>query len=344
MPDASGRPGQAWLQRAWYSPRAPWLLVPFALLYRLAVATRGACHATGLLRGGSAGVPVLVVGNISVGGTGKTPLTLWLAERLRGRGFHIGIATRGFGGRARHARMVEAAADPAEFGDEPVLLARRSGCPVCVAASRLDAARLLVAKGCDLVLCDDGLQHLALRRDMEIAVVDAARGLGNGWMLPAGPLREPAQRLGKVDLVVLNGAGSPQLGVPARALVRMSLEPGDAVALVDGRHQGLDEFRGKSVQAYAGIGNPGRFFAMLRARGIACTEHEFPDHHPFVAGDFASGNDPILMTEKDAVKCARFADARMWAVPVTAHLPAPDADRLLGAVFARLPLGGSVRA
>jgi len=220
------------------------------------------------------------------------------------------------------------------------LLARRSGCLVCVAPSRLDAARELVARGCNVILCDDGLQHLALQRDLEIAVVDATRGLGNGWMLPAGPLREPARRIGEVDLVVVNGSGAPFPGVPADRLLRMVLEPDAAVSLLGKDRAPLESFRGRPVHAFAGIGNPGRFFAMLRGLGIECREHPFDDHYRFEPGDFATGDDdPILMTEKDAVKCDRFADRRMWYVPVTARLPDADAARLLGRVSARLSGG-----
>ena len=347
MPDRGLR---GWLERAWYSAHAPWTLRPLAGLYRLVVAVRRACYAAGLFRSGHPGVPVVVIGNISVGGAGKTPLTLWLARRLGAQGLSVGIATRGYGGATRLARVVAPDADPLEFGDEPVLLARRSGGLVCVARRRLDAARKLAASGCQLILCDDGLQHLALRRDFEIAVVDATRGVGNGWMLPAGPLREPVRRLQEVGLVVLNGSESPDLGVPAARIVHMGLQPGAARSLTSDAQARLGEFRGRPVHAFAAIGNPGRFFAMLRANGIQVTEHAFADHHPFESRDFATGDDnPILMTEKDAVKCARFADLRMWYVPVTALLPEEDAERLLGAVrihlaAASLPGGDQVSA
>ena len=323
----------SWLERAWYSDRAPWLLRPLAWIFQLVVAVRRMLYSLRVLPSGHPGVPVIVIGNISVGGTGKTPLTLWLAGQLALKGLKAGIATRGYGGATRRARMVAPDADPREFGDEPVLLARRAGCLVCVGASRLDAARELVSKGCQVILCDDGLQHLALRREMEIAVVDAARGLGNGWMLPAGPLRESARRLAEVDMVVLNGPESPDLRVSAASIVRMVLEPG-AVRSVAGNSQArLDDFRGRRVHAYAGIGNPERFFAMLRANGIGFVAHGFADHHQYELRDFMTGDDdPILMTEKDAVKCAPVADGRMWYVPVTAQLPEVDAAQLLGLV------------
>jgi tetraacyldisaccharide 4'-kinase len=315
-----------------------------ALVFRMLVAARSALYALGIFPSGHPGVPVIVIGNISVGGTGKTPLTLWLAGQLESQGLKVGIATRGYGGATRRARMVAADAQPQDFGDEPVLLAR-AGHLVCVAARRLDAARELVARGCNVVLCDDGLQHLALNRDLEIAVVDAARGLGNGWMLPAGPLRDPARRIGMVDMVVLNGTQSPQLAVAADSLVRMELEPGAVRALAGNRQQQLDAFRAGPVHAYAAIGNPERFFGMLRAQGIGVTAHPFPDHHAYAAGDFATGDDlPILMTEKDAVKCAAVADGRMWYVPVTARLSQADAARLLGVVGSVIAGGGKAGA
>jgi tetraacyldisaccharide 4'-kinase len=337
MPDAL--PG-SWIERAWYSGRAPWPLRPLSWIFQLVVTVRRKLYAVGLLPSGHPGVPVIVIGNISVGGTGKTPLTLWLAGQLAARGLKVGIATRGYGGATRNARLVPPGADPLEFGDEPVLLARRSGCLVCVATNRLDAARELVANGCQAILCDDGLQHLALRRDLEIAVVDATRGLGNGWMLPAGPLRESVRRLARVDMVVLNGTQSPVLDVSADRVVRMELEPGTAHSVAGHRLAGLDGFRAGPVHAFAAIGNPERFFSMLRANGIELRAHPFADHHPYDASDFATGDAyPILMTEKDAVKCVRIADERMWYVPVTARLPEADAARLLGVVAARLAGG-----
>jgi tetraacyldisaccharide 4'-kinase len=280
-----------------------------------------------------------------VGGTGKTPLVLWLAGRLAARQLKVGIATRGYGGATRRARLVAPQADAQEFGDEAVLLARRAGCLVCVAASRLDAARELVANGCQVVLCDDGMQHLALRRDLEIVVVDGARGLGNGWMLPAGPLRESAGRIGKADLVVLNGSQSPALGASAERIVHMQLEPGAVCSLAGARQAQLDDFRARPVHAFAGIGNPERFFTMLRAHGIELTAHPLADHHQYVARDFATGDDnPILMTEKDAVKCARIADGRMWYVPVAAQLSEADTARLLGRVGTLLTGGAKTGA
>jgi tetraacyldisaccharide 4'-kinase len=337
MPDATLR---EWLQRRWYSTGAPWLLRPLSWVFQVVVAARHALYRAGIFPSGHPGVPVIVIGNISVGGTGKTPLTLWLASQLALKGLKVGIATRGYGGSTRRARMVAPEADPGEFGDEPVLLARRSACLVCVAASRLEAARELVARGCQVILCDDGLQHLALRRDMEIAVVDAARGVGNGWMLPAGPLREAARRLAQVDMVVLNGTQSPALEVSALRTVRMVLEPGTVCSLAGSREAPLDDFRATRVHAYAGIGNPERFFTMLRASGLGLIAHPFADHHRYVVADFVTGDAyPILMTEKDAVKCAAVADQRMWYVPVTAHVAATDRARLLGAVDAVLAGG-----
>jgi tetraacyldisaccharide 4'-kinase len=245
----------------------------------------------------------------------------------------VGIATRGHGRRGRGTHWVTADSDPLAVGDEPVLLAQRSGAPVCVAARRLEAARMLRARGCELILCDDGLQHLALRRDLGIVVVDGQRGFGNGALLPAGPLREPADRLRGFDLIVINGQQAPP-GLPAHsAVLRMSLNPGGARALRGAARQGLEAWRGQSVHAVAGIGHPQQFFASLRAAGIDVQEHAFADHHRFCARDFDFGDRrSIVMTEKDAVKCQAFADSRMWVVPVTAGFSPTDAARLLAAV------------
>ena len=277
-------------------------------------------------------VPVLVVGNIAVGGTGKTPLVLWLAGFLASRGWRPGVVCRGYGGQAsRWPQQVRADSDPAMVGDEAVLLASRSGCPVVACGPRrVQAARALAELAeCDLVISDDGLQHLALDRDLEIAVVDGERRHGNGRCLPAGPLREPAGRLRSVDLVVSNGPA-------ARGEFAMSLVPGPAVSLEDpALRRSLADFRGTRVHAVAGIGHPARFFGLLTTRGLAVEEHAFPDHHPFSAADirFEDGL-PVLMTEKDAVKCRRFAGPGHWYLPVVAELPDAFAARLERALAA----------
>lgn len=276
----------------------------------------------GLLRSRQVPVPVLVVGGIVAGGSGKTPLVLEVLQRLRAAGWKPGVATRGYGrADARTPRWVQADTDPALAGDEPLLIAQRSGVPVRADGDRVAAARALVEAGCDIVVCDDGLQHYRLARDVEIEVVDARRGYGNGRLLPAGPLREPLQRGAECDFRVLNlgGAGDAQAGFGQWP---MQLQTGAVRPLIGGRQLPLSAFAGHRVHAVAGIGDPERFFAMLRALGIGVVPHPFADHHVFVPADFDYGNDlPVLMTEKDAVKCAGFDDPRLHAVPIRAQLP-----------------------
>jgi tetraacyldisaccharide 4'-kinase len=329
MPDSRSR---RWLETAWYSPTAPLLLRPLAALFRAVVAMRRAGYQLGLLRSGHPGIPVVVVGNICVGGTGKTPLTRWIAGELGRLGVKAGIATRGFGGSARSLTMVTADSDVRVVGDEALLLAR-SGCPVCISTRRLAAAQALRAAGCDIVICDDGLQHLALRRDLEIAVVDAVRGFGNGALLPAGPLRESITRLNNVDMVVINGVDTPE-GLPGQLHPLHMTLVGDEVRALQGCARGsLSDYLDGRVHAVAGIGNPGRFFESLRTRGLQIVEHAFPDHHVFVPADLDFGDTArILMTEKDAVKCLAFADARMWEVPIAAQFENLDAQRLMTAL------------
>lgn len=337
MPEAGAA---SWFERRWYAPTAPRYLLPFAALFRIVVALRAGAYRRGLFASAHPGVPVVVVGNLTVGGTGKTPFTLWLAGALQQRGVRVGIATRGYGGRVIGPEVVMPGADAVHYGDEAVLLARRSGAPVCVGRRRIEAARWLAAQGCELVIADDGLQHLALRRDFEIVVVDAARGFGNGRLLPAGPLREPVSRLRSVDALVVQGGPVPQADGPALQVV-MQLQPDDPVALADGTRRSLATFGGGRVHAVAGIGDPARFFRVLRAAGVEPVEHAFADHHPFTREDLAFGDDlPILMTEKDAVKCAPFADARMWFLPVSAQPEPQAASRLLELVLQLLPAGG----
>jgi tetraacyldisaccharide 4'-kinase len=334
------------LNRIWYEGAAgQGLLAPLSWLYRgllgarSSAATRVPC-------------PVIVVGNLTVGGTGKTPMVAWLAWQLGALGRKVGIASRGYGARGSHPQLVDPAAHWHSFGDEPVLLQRRTGVPVVVAADRVAAARRLVELGADVILCDDGLQHLRLARDFELVVVDGTRGLGNGRLLPAGPLREPASRLSRVDAVVINGeprAGLldllADLGAPPPLFMRMvpsALEPvrgprGDQRVAGEALWgQRLEDMRGVRVHAVAGIGNPERFFALLRSYGVDLIAHPFADHHAFSARDLQlPGKWPILMTEKDAVRCAAFANDRLGFVPVTAQFSAQDAQNLLIQVSAR---------
>jgi tetraacyldisaccharide 4'-kinase len=293
------------------------LLVPLSWFYCAVVRVRRLGYRRAWFRSRRLPIPVILVGNLTVGGTGKTPLVAWLAEFLRRQGYRPGIVSRGYGGTASQwPRLVSADSDPFEVGDEPVLLARRAGCPVAAGPDRVAAGEMLAgAGGCDIIVGDDGLQHYRLRRDLEILVVDASRGLGNGRCLPAGPLREPAARGREVDLTVCNGG-------PCTDGLFMELVPGRLINLRDPRvTRDLDELRRQRVTAVSGIGNPERFFALLRRHGLHLDERPYPDHHPFDPEDAASWPPgPVIMTEKDAIKCAAFARADHWCLPVEAQL------------------------
>ncbi|QNK00834.1 tetraacyldisaccharide 4'-kinase [Dyella telluris] len=304
------------LEAAWYGTgRAPWWAGPLSWLYGALTALRRGLYRVGVLRSVRLPVPVIVIGNLSVGGTGKTPLTIALADALRKRGYKPGVVSRGYGGSQKEPLLLDDAPEPARVGDEPCLI-RASGVPVAVGRDRPAAARLLLAAGCDLVIADDGLQHYALARDLEVCVIDGVRRFGNGRLLPAGPLREPLSRLQKVSFRVCNG------GMVTPGDVPMELRGGTVQALLDGHTQPLADFAGQTVHAVAAIGYPVRFFASLRAQGLQVVEHPFADHHAFVACDLAFGDEsPVLMTEKDAVKCRAFAQAHWWSVPVRAVLP-----------------------
>ena len=294
------------------------LLVPVSTLFGIVVAARRAAYRLGWLRSYRPPVPVIVVGNLTVGGTGKTPLVLWIVRFLQSRGWAPGIVSRGFGGcSATWPRSVDSSSDPLEVGDEPVLLAKRSGCPVAVGPKRSEVCETLLAAGCDVLVCDDGMQHYALQRDMEIVVRDGVRGWGNGLLMPAGPLREPVARWRDADLAVCNG------GVALGDEFRMTLEAGDVASLANpGIRRPLGSFAGGPVHAVAGIGDPERFFQSLRDAGLEPHCHPFPDHHHFREDDLRfSPHAPVLMTEKDAVKFVTRAPEGCWYVPVEAKLP-----------------------
>lgn len=310
------------LTRRWYGrPGWLWLLWPLEGLYRALTALRRAAYRRGWLASWRAPVPVLVVGNIAVGGTGKTPVVIALCQALREAGWRPGIVSRGYGAQPRaFPHLVEAGDDAAVAGDEPLLLARRSQCPVVIAPDRASAVReLLRGQRCDVVICDDGLQHYALARDIELVVIDGGRGLGNRHCLPVGPLREPPARLAAVDALLINGGDGPTgLGH------RFQLQPTALVQLATGRRLAVAAWPNdqRRVHAVAGIGNPGRFFTTLRQLGFDVAEHPKPDHHRFAAADFSFGDDlPVIMTEKDAVKCTGLDDSRLWYLAVDAALP-----------------------
>jgi tetraacyldisaccharide 4'-kinase len=333
------------LLAGWYDPRRPPLALRLlAGVYVGVLGLRRGLYASGLLRARRVRVPVVVVGNLTVGGTGKSPLTALLATRLAALGRRPGIASRGYGRSTRGVHLVAAGDTAAEAGDEPLMLRRQTGVPVCVASRRADAAQRLIDAGCDLILCDDGLQHLALARDLELAVIDGARGVGNGWLLPAGPLREPATRLSRVAAVVVNGALSAPLPAVAARRLQMRLEAGELQAVSGEARQPLEWLRGRAVHAVTGIGHPERFFTLLRGLGAEVHEHPLPDHHRFVAGDIDWPDAlPVIMTAKDAVKCGALAGARHWYLPVTAALPRADEDWLLERILALATTEGPLR-
>ncbi|HYQ94201.1 MAG TPA: tetraacyldisaccharide 4'-kinase [Burkholderiales bacterium] len=311
--------------RHWYRLSAVSLLLfPLSLVFRLAVALRRLLFRAGALPSVRLRVPVIIVGNLTVGGTGKTPLILALVDALRAKGLNPGILSRGHGGNDTGPHAVSERDDAAQVGDEPLLLAERSGCPVWIGADRAAAARALLAAypRCDVILCDDGLQHYRLQRDFEIAVEDE-RGFGNGLLLPAGPLREPAGR--RVDATVVNGAE------PKPGAFRMLLAPA-GLYRVDGHGAPLaqSELSGKKLHAVAGIGNPERFFDGLSRMGLEFSSHPFPDHHAFRAEDLEFADcDFVLMTEKDAVKCRHFGRRDLIAVRVEAELDSALAELIL---------------
>lgn len=314
-----------WLERHWQRVTlVSALLYPLSVIFRAVVAFRRFAYARTLLQTVRIGVPVIVVGNVTVGGTGKTPLVLWLTDFLSQQGFRPGIVSRGYGAAERDATAVTPTSDPARVGDEPVLLAQRSGCPVWVGRDRVAAARgLLEANAqCNVIVSDDGLQHYRLARDVELAVIDGSRKLGNGFMLPAGPLREPASRLREMDAIVINGG--TRTADPARRAVSSKLEGSLFRNLLNPEHTAsADFFQRRRVHAVAGIGNPARFFEHLQALGLNFESHAFADHHAFTAGDLMFDDcDAIVMTEKDAVKCGSFANETQWALRVDA---VPDA-------------------
>lgn len=322
-----------WLEGVWYEGRTgALLLAPLSGLFALGAAARRFLFRSGWRRAYRARVPVVVIGNLSVGGTGKSPLVAALATLLRSRGIKLGILTRGYGSAVRSPTRVMRDAQAAEVGDEPLMLATSTGVEVMVAADRAAGARALEALGVEVILCDDGLQHYALARDLEVVVIDARRGFGNGRLLPAGPLRESAQRLESVDWVVINGdeAGGKTPWQGRAGTVVMQLVPEAARGVADPlAWQSLERWRGETVHAVAGIGHPARFFDLLRAAGVEPIEHAFDDHHAYTAADLAFGDDrPVLMTAKDAVKCRGFADARCWEIPVATRL-LPDGARSL---------------
>ena len=308
-----------WLDQYWSSYN--WFvicLLPFSWIFCAISWIRYTAYKRSFIKISRLPVPVITVGNITVGGTGKTPLVVWLVEFLRSLGYKPGVIARGYGGIATHRpRQVLSNSDPSLIGDEPLLIAKRSTCPVWVGLDRTRAAKgLLMHSDCDIIISDDGMQHYALGRDIEIAVIDGQRRMGNGLCLPAGPLREKPRRLSQVDLIVVNGeAGAEEHSMTVDGCELISLtQPERRISLNDASKIG-------EVHAIAGIGNPERFFTTLRDAGLRIRPLTFADHHCYSTADINPDGDlPVLMTEKDAVKCYTIASQRHWYLKVSASL------------------------
>lgn len=311
---------QQFFERLWYRPTVwwLWLFLPLQLLLRLVVFIRRKLYIFGLFKSTRLSKPVVVIGNITVGGTGKTPLAIYILEWLQSQGYKPGLVTRGYGGSATNFPLVlgdihqQDSLVPAVTGDEPFLIHQRTDALVAVDPVRSRGGQKLVELGCDIIICDDGLQHYALERDLELVVIDGKRQLGNGWLMPMGPLREPKSRLKSTDLTLINGD-------------TMRLKPGAITAL--GHDNELEScldrrLENQAINAVAAIGNPQRFFDTLEKLGYKPIPIAFPDHHQYTGDDFAALEGPIIMTEKDAVKCQPFADDRMYYLPVSTELEA----------------------
>ncbi|MCK5831449.1 MAG: tetraacyldisaccharide 4'-kinase [Methylococcales bacterium] len=316
-----------WLEDAWYKEMyISSTLMPLSMLYDDVIRFRRFLYKKGIYKTTKLPVPVIIVGNITVGGTGKTPLTLWIAKVLKEEGFKPGIISRGYGGNAENwPQWVDENSQPDLVGDEAVLMAKKADCPIAVGPERVKAAQLLLDKSdCDVVISDDGLQHYALERDIEIAVIDGERRFGNGYTLPCGPLREQISRLQHVDLVIVNGVAEED------SEFSMAMEGNVVINLVTQEEKLLNEFYKISCHALAGIGNPKRFFSLLERKGINIESHPFQDHYQFIEKDIDFEDDkPVLMTEKDAVKCSGFAKEKHWYLPIEAQPQQQFKDKLL---------------
>ena len=325
-----------WLKKQWLH-FTPWhiLLIPLSFVFWTLSIGRKYLYQRGWFKSFRLAVPVLVVGNINVGGTGKTPLVIWLAEKLQSSGYRPGIISRGYGGEVLAVQAVFAHSNPEKVGDEPVLLASRTGCPVFIGANRVMVGEALLAAHteCNIIISDDGLQHYRLQRDVEIAVIDGTTGFGNGALLPAGPLRESLSRLRYVDALVINGRSQLDF-IQSVKPIQMQLQAINFYNLLDpDKVCSKGDFAGKQVVAIAGIGNPERFFQQLQALGLKFKSQAYPDHYAFHELDFAKVKaDIVVMTEKDAVKCAAFAKANFWVLPVSAVVE----PRLLSLILNKL--------
>jgi len=332
-----------WVQKIWYghSPMV-WVLVPLSWLYEIVIACRAYLYQSGILHASLVPVPVVIIGNITAGGTGKTPLTIWLAKALKGKGFSPGIISRGYRGNVGSVPVVAlSASDPDIVGDEAILLASQSGCPVVVHPERVAAANKVIGMGADVIIADDGLQHYRLARDFEIAVIDGHRGFGNGRLLPAGPLREKPARLDSVNKVIVQRKAQQPKEVLRRSSDRrpvyFDLKP-TLIRRLDGSETAdLADFVGRNVHAVAGIGNPDRFFQLLESFGMIVKRHPLPDHAKISLSDISFDDETdVVMTTKDAVKC-RFPEAgKCWCVEVDVEFEGGEGDMLLNLVVEKI--------
>ena len=321
---------KSFIERAWqHGHILMWLLWPLMILYWMVIRLRKFAYRVGLLSSVKLPLPVIIVGNITVGGNGKTPMVVWLAENLTEQGYHVGIISRGYGGSAQGVMLVDNTTPVALSGDEPKLIVRKTGCLMAIGRDRIAAAQLVIDtamridKPLDVIISDDGLQHYRLRRDIEIAIVDGARRFGNGKLLPMGPLRETQSRLSEVDIVICNG-GARNGGSSNFNEESLTLVPGAIVQISGGKEFVSDHFNNKEVVAMAGIGYPQRFFDTLAAIGIKTVDEiPFADHQAFEVEQLkrlTAKGQCLLMTEKDAVKCQDFAKDNWYYLPVTAEI------------------------
>ncbi|MGI9319242.1 MAG: tetraacyldisaccharide 4'-kinase [bacterium] len=318
------------LQRGWQQPGwINWLALPLSYLYGALMWLRRLCYQSGLATQQHLAVPVIVVGNLTVGGTGKTPLVIELVEYLREKGWTPGVITRGYGGNSSYwPRTLKISDKAEEVGDEPLLIQKRTGGPVVAGPDRVSSARLLVDRlNCDIVISDDGFQHLGLARDLDIVMIDGQRRLGNGWCLPAGPMREFKSVLAEADIKVVNSAVGPLPGEHA-----MMIHYGDLYRLnAPETSMALSDLRGRRVHAVAGLGNPRRFFDLLQREGLELELHQFSDHHVYTPNDlaFLGGDEILIMTEKDAIKCGAIGiSGEIWVLPIRVNLNSAFYDDL----------------
>ena len=319
----------------WYSQNAvAWLLLPLSWLFCAIVKIRQILYRTKILSSSKLQRPVIIVGNITVGGTGKTPLLIALCGLLKDKGYNPGVISRGYnvdsGSGVIHGVHQVSGRDTAEqVGDEPLLIVKKTHCPVVIGQDRAAAGRLLLENNfCDIVLSDDGLQHYKLQRDLELAVVDSTQRFGNGFCIPAGPLREPVSRLDSVDIIITHKTG---VGVDNDLVFELFFE--NPINLYTNESRALEEFKSSRYHAVAGIGHPQRFFNQLKSNGLNIIEHAFPDHYSYKADDLCFGDDlAIIMTEKDAVKCRSLGLENIWAIPVTAKLSESLQSRILASI------------